>query len=205
MKSLNRPAGALLLAALLALGLAACKRHTPIAQAFPEPIGASTTCAVDGMLLSNHPGPKGQVVYKDGTRAYFCDVRELWEALYDPEQAHRIAQAYVQPMDGRDWGPHPDGWADAHTLRYVLGSRRMGHMGPTMAPFREQAAAHAFMAEQGGRLVAAADLTAEAVAAYAEEVRGTLRGMDMAGGRDATHMHKPGTPPHDHPATGGTQ
>ena len=179
---------------LLVLAFAGCKRGGSVAEAFPEPIQATTTCAVDGMLLMNHPGPKGQIVFKDGTRAFYCDVREVFEALYDPEQAHRIARAFVQPFDGRDWQvAYKDGWAEVRELTYVLGSRQMGHMGPTLVPFREHERAQAFVQEQGGHLVTGPALTAEAVSAYVREARAALRGMSMQHSDDsghAAHEHK---------------
>lgn len=202
----------LLPAVLLAVPvlLAACEREGTVADAFPEPIAADTACAVDGMLLRPHPGPKGQIVHADGTRSFYCDVREVFEALHDPEQGHRVARAFVQPMDGRAWAGHDDGWADARELIYVLGSRRMGHMGPTLVPFRERPAAQEFMAGHGGRVVTAADLTAEAVAAYVREARRTLRDMQVGaapagngGGHDPAgthagpahaHTHEPAAP-----------
>lgn len=186
---------ALLALAVLALALTACKPGRSVSDVFPEPIQPATTCAVDGMLLMNHPGPKGQIVFNDGTRAFTCDVREVFEALYDPEQAHRIAKAFAQPFDGRDWAvPYKDGWAEVHGLFYVLGSRQMGHMGPTLVPFRERGAAQAFVAQQGGRLLEGSALTAETVSAYVREARAALRGMNMqaSGG----HGHAPPPPQH---------
>lgn len=201
-------AALLAVAVVAALALTACERQSRIADAFAEPIVAGTTCAADGMLLLNHPGPKGQIVYTDGSRAFFCDVREVFEALHDPEQAHRVATAFVQPMDGRSWESHPDGWADAQGLVYVLGSARMGHMGPTMVPFHAEDAARGFMAEHGGRMLAARDLTEPAVAAYVREARNALRQMDMSGGTGNGERHDMGhgamTAPHGMPGTSDT-
>jgi copper chaperone NosL len=203
------PALAVLLLVLLA-ALTGCERKQELAAAFPQSVTADTACAVDGMLLLNHPGPKAQIVHSDGTRTFYCDVREALEARHDPEQGHTVAQVFVQPMDGRDWAARPDGWAELERLHLVLGSRRMGHMGPTVVPFRQRAAADAFSAAEGGRVLAAAELTGAVVTAYAAEVRAVLRDLRMGtapaaagkhpgtgtdGTKVANHGHAPAGPP----------
>lgn len=170
------------LPAVLALGvlafavLAGCHRHaSPIAQAFAVPLTRGDTCAVDGMILMEHPGPKGQVLLPDGTRRYYCDLKELFGDWFDRERTPAGSVAFVQAMDGRAWAAHADGWVRADQARYVLGSSLAGAMGPTLVPFRQQAAAEAFIASHGGRLVAYQALDAEALARYAREVREMMR------------------------------
>ncbi|HKJ00294.1 MAG TPA: nitrous oxide reductase accessory protein NosL [bacterium] len=168
---------ALGLAALLALALlGGCHRkQSPIAQAFAAPLTHADSCAVDGMVLMEHPGPKGQILLPDGTRRYYCDLKEMFGEWFDGDRTPEGAMAFVQAMDGRDWSAHPDGWVRAEDARYVLGSPLAGSMGPTMVPFREQAAADAFIASHGGHTVAYAALNADAVAAYDREVRDMMR------------------------------
>ena len=54
-------------------------------------------------------------------------------------------------------------WIDARSANDVLGSRRKGSMGATAASFADAAAAQAFQAKHGGRVVAFADLRPEMV------------------------------------------
>lgn len=183
----------------LALGVAAgCHRQeSPVAQAFAAPLTAADTCAVDGMILMEHPGPKGQVLLPDGTRRYYCDLKEMFGEWFDPERTPAGSVAFVQAMDGRAWAPHADGWVRAAQARYVLGSPLAGAMGPTLVPFRAQEAAEAFIARHGGRLVAYQALDADVLARYAGEVRGMMRdnrvvhadgpAMKMAGGMPMAH------------------
>ncbi len=163
-------------ATLLALAIvSACERKAPLADAFPATLTAESTCAVDGMLLMEQPGPKGQLLLSDGERLFYCDVRELFEALHDADLSHRILAAYAQPMDGRPWGSHADGWADARELTYVMGSERWGAMGPTLVPFRSVAAAHRFRDTHGGAVRPAPELTAQVMRAYAREAHEAMR------------------------------
>ena len=64
-----------------------------------------------------------------------------------------IKAVYVQDMGKADW-EHPQGhWIDAKTAFYIMGSKRKGSMGPTIASFAQEADATKFAAEQGGKLL----------------------------------------------------
>jgi copper chaperone NosL len=174
---------------LLASG---CEGKRPVSEAFPQDIRVETACYVDGMLLMSHPGPKGQMELKDGSALFFCDTKELFQALHDPNMSHRIARAYAQPMDGREWGAYPNGWEEVGRLTYVLGSRRTGSMGPTIVPFRGEQAARDFAAAEGGWILAGSDLTAQIVADYLRDVQEQLRREGSAGGGTETGAHGDG-------------
>ena len=187
---------ALALAALtgwlaVSLAVTACEGKRRVSEAFPRNLGADTACSVDGMLLMSHPGPKGQVELKDGSALFFCDAKELFQALYDPNQSHRIARAFAQPMDGREWGAYADGWEEVNKLIFVLGSRRAGSMGPAIVPFRTGQAARDFAHGEGGWVLAGSALTAQVVADYIRDAREQMRGKggppDAEGARHGTH------------------
>ena len=91
---------ALLLTASL---LAACSQ-TANAPVAPKEIAQDSYCALDGMLLADYPGPKAQIHY-DGTPEpdFFCDTMEMFSLLLKPEQARKVAAAYVQAMDQTTW------------------------------------------------------------------------------------------------------
>jgi copper chaperone NosL len=151
----------------LALLLAGCgKALDTSGGAAPTPveIQAGTTCDLDGMLLNDYPGPKAQVFYAGQDRPdFFCDTIELLNALLKPEQVRALRVAYVQDMGQANWD-HPEGhWFDATTGWYVLGSQRQGSMGPTIASFAKEADATRFAAEQGGKVLRFAQITADMV------------------------------------------
>ena len=127
-------------------------------------IDRSTSCALDGMLLADYPGPKGQIHFAQADKpAFHCDTVEVLNALLQPEQVRKVSAVYVQDMGKTDW-EHPQGaWIDARTALYVQGSRRHGSMGPTFASFSREADARAFIQQYGGKLLRMSDIRPEMV------------------------------------------
>lgn len=145
---------AIALAAVLAsLSLAGCDRADDRAKtAAPVEITRDTACALDGMILADYPGPKGQVHYANqDAPEFFCDTTEVLAALLKPEQVRPIRAAYVQDMAHADW-QHPVGyWIEAKNAWYVFGSKRDGSMGPTVATFGTEADARDFITKYEGK------------------------------------------------------
>jgi copper chaperone NosL len=147
--------GGLLLLALLG----ACSHTAPTAVA-QEP-GADTACVLDGMLLQDFPGPKGQIVYAEGKPDFFCDLMELFTTLRTPEQKRAVAGAYVQDMGKTDWA-HPKGnWIPAKTAFFVIGSKLHGSMGPTLGAFSSAEDANKFIQQNGGKQLRFEQVTPE--------------------------------------------
>lgn len=152
-------------AALAAAGLAGCGRKDDAGGAAkPQEITAQSSCSLDGMLLSDYPGPKGQVIYKGDSQVnWFCDSVELLSTLLKPEQVRAVLTAHVQDMAKADWDKPVGHWIDARQAVYVLGSKRHGSMGPTAASFADEAAAKAFAAQWGGRVLRYAEIKPDMV------------------------------------------
>ena len=155
--------------AAFAVGLGAgliggCDPAAPAKAPVAAEIDAQSVCELDGMLLADYPGPKAQIRYADQDGpAFFCDTVELLNTLLVPEQVRKVDAAWVQDMARADWERPRGHWIDARSAHYVLGSRRKGSMGATAASFADAAAAQAFQAKHGGRVVAFADLRPEMV------------------------------------------
>lgn len=153
---------ALLRAGLLATlgGLAGCEASRKGAGALaPQEIGSGTSCELDGMLLAEYPGPKGQLLYADASApVFFCDTVELLDTLLRPEQVRAVAAAWVQDMGRADWDQPRGHWIDARSAFYVRGSRRHGSMGPTFASFAREDDARRFAAEHGGTVLGFAEI-----------------------------------------------
>lgn len=116
------------------------------------------------MLLAEYPGPKAQIRYEgQDTVEYFCDTVELLHTVLLPEQVERIRAVFVQDMDKANWDKPEGNWFDAKTGYFVLGSKRSGSMGPTIASFAQEADARAFIAQWGGRLLKFSEITADMV------------------------------------------
>lgn len=148
-------------AALAAAGLAGCGSKADAGDAGkPQDIAAQSSCSLDGMLLADYPGPKGQLIYKGDSQVnWFCDSVELLSTLLKPEQVRPVLTAHVQDMAKADWD-HPVGhWIDARQAVYVLGSKRHGSMGPTAASFADEASAKVFAQQWGGRVLRYAEIS----------------------------------------------
>lgn len=153
------------LAAVIAatFALAACGGRNASA---PEPleIVSGTSCSLDGMLLADYPGPKAQIHYTgQDDPDFFCDIVELFNVYLQPEQVREVRALFVQDMGRADWDAPRGHWIDARSAFFVVGSRRHGSMGPTIASFAAETDAHAFAAEYGGEVVAFDGVTSDKV------------------------------------------
>lgn len=116
---------------------------------------SSDECHLCGMIITNYPGPKGQL-YSRGKQGNmkFCSTRDMFAFIVDPENQHNIQQAFVHDMAVTHWD-HPDEetYIDAKQAFYVIGHNRKGAMGPTLASFSKQKDAKAFAKMQGGQVL----------------------------------------------------
>ena len=130
----------------------------------PVEIDRSTSCELDGMLLADYPGPKAQIhVAGQDKPSFFCDTVELFSTLLAGEQVRAVQAVYVQDMGKADWNEPKGHWIDAKTAVYVLGSKRHGSMGPTIASFAQEADAAKFASEHGGKVLRFADIKLDMV------------------------------------------
>lgn len=109
------------------------------------------------MIVLRHHGPKAQLFLKGAEHPiWFSNVRDLFSYTLSPDENQNIRAMYVHDM-GRaaTWEtPGPGIWIDAKEARYVMGSRKRGGMGGAeLIPFREESAAHTFVADHGGSVV----------------------------------------------------
>jgi len=74
-----------------------------------------------------------------------------------------VRAVYVQDMGATDWNQPQGHWIDAKTALYVLGSKRHGSMGPTIASFAKEADARRFATEYGGKVLRFTDIKADMV------------------------------------------
>ena len=152
MKSkLTRTQGVKLAACVAALLLMSACSHA-IPQAVAQEPSNDTACALDGMMLKDFPGPKAQILYVEGKPDFFCDLMELFSTTLMPEQKRQIAAMFVQDMGKTDWD-HPSAhWIAAKTAVYVVGSKKLGSMGPTFGSFANAQDAEIFAKKEGGKI-----------------------------------------------------
>lgn len=150
-------------AAVVLLGCGAAKEEPAPA---PVAIPRGQACALDAMLIEAHDGPKVQLLRTDGSRAFFCDAKEVFAEWLDPVRGRRVAGVWFQTLDQ---GARQGGWAAPESLYFVAGSDQVSAMGPLLAPFAEAAGAAAFAAEHGGRIVRVGDIDASLLEALRHE------------------------------------
>jgi copper chaperone NosL len=114
------------------------------------------------MTLIEHPGPKGQIHLAGQEHPiFFSQVRDAIAFERMPEQSGSIAAIYVNDMGAaKSWEePGADNWIPASEAFFVAGSQAVGGMGaPELVPFSERAAAEAFAARKGGRVLTLAEV-----------------------------------------------
>jgi copper chaperone NosL len=130
---------------------------------------------LDGMILLDHPGPKGQTILKNGEHRFFCDTKGLIATLFDPSHKNKIKQAFVQDFGARKWGSYSNNWIDVKQAFFVMDSSRFGAMGPTLVTFGTRADAETFAQEFGGSVLAFSELNEEKFEAYQKRIRQQLR------------------------------
>ncbi len=167
-RKLVRPLMGVLLTALV---LTACSEDQPQKLSAQQTVAIESgdECHLCGMIITNFPGPKGQLFERGQQRTNkFCSTRDMFTYLLDPEHRHNIQSAFVHDMAITPWAsPDEDAYIDARKAWYVIGSTRKGGMGPTLASFSSQADAKAFADIYQGQLYTFDDLTLELISSMA--------------------------------------
>lgn len=165
----------LLVVMLLTVTIGCSNSENSVSDGTPKDLTRSAVCLVDGMILVDHPGPKGQAIFKDGKHHYFCDIKGLFSSLFDPNYKVKIKQAFVQDFGQREWGSYNDRWIDVENALYVMDSKKFGAMGPTLVTFSQRADADSFANKFGGTVVTFSEMTEELFEEYQARIRQQLR------------------------------
>lgn len=149
--------GCLILAVLVAVTVGCSRGQTTHAPPGPREFSADSVGHFCGMLLVEHPGPKGQVLLGGQAEPiWFASVIETFAFTMLDEEPKDIAAIYVTDMGrAKSWDePGPGIWIDARKAVYVIEGRSHGGMGGNEAvPFSDPEQASRFAAENGGRIV----------------------------------------------------
>lgn len=145
-----------------ALLLAACDGADTAKVPAPLDVSADSTGYYCGMLLVEHPGPKGQIhLRSQKTPVWFSSARDTIVFTRLPAEPKDVAAVYVSDMArARNWAqPEPGAWVKAEDAWFVIESAQRGGMGaPEAVPFSDAEAARRFAAEQGGRIMRLAEI-----------------------------------------------
>ena len=167
-RHLNRVSASVLwLVAGLSVLLVSCGDDSTATQSVLQAaaIESGDTCHLCGMVISEYPGPKGEVGLKgDREVRKFCSTRDLFGFYLQPENQHRATIIYVHDMSKSPWAsPIDDHFINAKNAWYVYGSGVAAAMGEALASFGDEAGALAFVAEFGGEVYRFDDITLELI------------------------------------------
>jgi copper chaperone NosL len=150
-------------------------------QDTPTPVDLSGTmqCDACGMVIENHPGPNGQVFYRDhrpsghDNPARFCSLKKCLFPYHLERQQRgwRATAVFVTDYSVVDYTLQEEGqttYISSHTApgtfdkaqscTYVVGSDVQGAMGPDFVPFTDRTDAETFASESGGELLEYGDI-----------------------------------------------
>jgi copper chaperone NosL len=129
----------------------------------PAKITPSDKCPVCGMFVAKYADFVDQIVFKDGTHAFFDGIKDMMKyyfALpkYNPSKtkadiAHILVTDYYSLK-----------LVDGFQAFYVVGSDVYGPMGKELMPFKDEAAAKEFKADHKGTgILSFKDITPELI------------------------------------------
>lgn len=157
---------------LAGLALAGCSEKAAQAPA-PRQMSADAIGHYCGMNLFEHPGPKGQIFAASLIEpVWFSSVRDTIAFTMLPDEPKDIQAIYVSDMaKASNWDkPGADNWIEARKALFVIGSGLRGGMGGNEAvPFSDRGAAEKFAAQNGGRVVAFADVPRDYILGSGDE------------------------------------
>ena len=155
----------LLLGSVLISGCNETEQQT--VTSVPTAISAGDECHLCGMMISRFPGPKGQAFVRHHDPALkFCSTVDLFSWLLQPETSASLQIAFVHDMGAAPtWeNPSDNHYVKATEAWYVVGHKRRGAMGHTLASFHNEQDAGLFARKYGGRLIRFDDITLELLA-----------------------------------------
>lgn len=141
---------------LIVFGLSACSQQEsaePVVQV-PVHIHDGQECDLCGMIISEFPGPKGQLFTRGNKHPLaFCSTRDMFAYALQPEHKHRVQSIFVHDVATAEWSDMSSAkYVDATSAFYVVGHSQLGAMGPTLAAFSDRTAAEHFTHHFGGEV-----------------------------------------------------
>ncbi len=113
-------------------------------------------CPVCGMFVAKYPDFLCEIVFKDGSHAFFDGAKDMFKYYLNLEQYNTsqkksdIGSVFVTDYYSLEM-------IDGLTAYYVLGSNIFGPMGRELIPFKSQAEAKDFMVDHSGKSMARFD------------------------------------------------
>ncbi len=110
------------------------------------------------MVVREQPAPRGQLVYHDGTRLFFCSVGDLVQYMQSPSPHGSVERMFVEVLDPKADPRNPGTvlrpWVEADSAAFVLEVKREHVMGEPVLVYASRSAAEDVAKRYGGRVVA---------------------------------------------------
>ncbi|MDP2045367.1 MAG: nitrous oxide reductase accessory protein NosL [Deltaproteobacteria bacterium] len=118
----------------------------------PAKITPADKCPVCGMFVAKYPDFVDQIVFKDGTHAFFDGVKDMMKYYFDlPKYNPGKTQADIAAILVTDY--YTLKLSDGLKAWYVVGSDVYGPMGKELMPFKDEAAAKEFKVDHKGTAI----------------------------------------------------
>jgi copper chaperone NosL len=115
----------------------------------PAKITPADKCPVCGMFVAKYPDFVDQIVFKDGTHAFFDGVKDMMKYYFDlPKYKPGKTKADIANIWVTDY--YNLKLSDGLQAWYVAGSDVYGPMGKELMPFKDEAAAKEFQQDHKG-------------------------------------------------------
>lgn len=118
----------------------------------PAKITPADKCPVCGMFVAKYPDFVDQIVFKDGTHAFFDGVKDMMKYYFDLAKYNPgKTQADIAAILVTDY--YTLKLSDGLKAWYVAGSDVYGPMGKELMPFKDEAAAKEFKVDHKGTAI----------------------------------------------------
>jgi len=120
------------------------------AEIKPSTPAAGDKCPVCGMFVAKYPDFLAEIVFKDGSHAFFDGVKDMMKYHFDLPKYHpgKTTADIVAIFVNDYYSLSP---TDGLTAYYIVGSDVYGPMGKELIPFKQEAEAREFMKDHGGK------------------------------------------------------
>jgi copper chaperone NosL len=118
----------------------------------PPKITPADKCPVCGMFVAKYPDFIAQIVFKDGSHAFFDGVKDMMKFYFNPQKyMPSKTQADIAHILVTDY--YSMKLINGLQAFYVIGSDVYGPMGKELMPFKDEAAAKEFKADHKGTAI----------------------------------------------------
>ncbi len=119
-------------------------------EATPVTVSKTDKCPVCGMFVAKYPDFLAQIIFADGSHAFFDGPKDMFKYYFNIKTYHAAKSlsdiAFIYVMDYYSMTP-----IDGRKAWYVMGGDVFGPMGRELMPFAQETGATEFMKDHSGK------------------------------------------------------